>query len=55
MGKNRGHTAIQLSNLTHKQGTPWHTMVEKFNGRVPRETEITEQLMAKFYNVQSRD
>lgn len=34
-------SAVQLSDLTHRIGTPWRTIAERFNYNVPRGLEIT--------------
>ena len=33
-------SAFYLSDLTHKAGSPWHQVVERYDYRVPRNTEI---------------
>lgn len=36
-----GLSAVQLSDLTHRIGTPWRTLAERHNYNVPRGLEIT--------------
>ncbi len=35
-----GLNALQLSTLTHKEGTPWHQVLVECNGSIPRSTDI---------------
>ena len=49
-----GYTAIQLSNLTHQEGTPWHTVFLENNGRIPKGTDIPQSLMKHYFLRQSK-
>ena len=41
-----GHlTAFSLSDMTHKKGTPWHTVAVDNNFRVPFNTSIPDKLI----------
>jgi len=43
-------TATQLSNMTHEPGTPWKEVYEKYQGRIPRNTDISQELMKEWFN-----
>lgn len=43
------YTAAQLSDLTHKPGTPWHILVTRYAGRVPYETDIDKETMRSYF------
>ena len=45
------YTAVQLSNLTHKAGTPWFTTAARCNWRVPRDTEISRETMGRYFSL----
>jgi uncharacterized phage-associated protein len=40
---------IYLSNLTHKVGTPWHEIKMQNNGRIPRNTDIPNDLIKAYF------
>jgi len=42
-------SGIQLSNLTHRIGSPWHIMAKRYDFRVPRGLEIEEALIRNHY------
>ncbi len=43
------YSAIQLSNMTHEPGSPWHQLYTQYEGRIPRFTDIpTESIRAYF-------
>ena len=45
-----GHyTAVQLSNETHRAGTPWHDILTENHGEIPRRTDIPAALMEKYF------
>lgn len=44
-----GLDAIQLSNLTHKPGTPWSDTVAKYSGQLPRGIDIDDDLIKKYF------
>ncbi len=43
------YTAIQLSNLTHQDGSPWHTVYVQYHGEIPRGTDIPRGLMREYF------
>jgi uncharacterized phage-associated protein len=44
------YTAIQLSNITHEVGSPWHTMMSRFRGhRLPKNTSIPNDLIREHF------
>ena len=48
------YTAIQLSNMTHQEGTPWHTVFVEYNGEIPKGTDIPQSLMKEYFLEQSK-
>lgn len=48
-GRFKNHTAIQLSDLTHRTGTPWRDIVRRYNGLVPKDTIIPKEAMARYF------
>lgn len=45
-----GHlSAIQLSKLTHREGTPWHTIASQFDGHLPKNLVIPNALIQEHY------
>ena len=45
-----GHmTAIQLSNLTHKEGSPWHQIVQKSGGHISQGLTIPDEIISCYY------
>jgi len=46
----KDYTGIQLSNLTHTEGTPWLTIKNTFpDGKIPRGINIPNELIKKFF------
>lgn len=46
-----GHlTAEMLSNLTHEDGTPWHTMASKYNFSVPPYLDMENELVQEYFS-----
>ena len=44
-------TAIQLSNKTHKPGTPWHKVNAKYDpDPIPRGVDIPQPLMQQYFS-----
>lgn len=43
-------SAIDLSNLTHKSGTPWNQVLEQFNGKIPYNVPIDNNRIKAHYN-----
>lgn len=49
-------TAFELSDLTHRPGTPWQVTAEKFNYRVPMNHKIeTELIKSEFRDIRNRE
>jgi uncharacterized phage-associated protein len=44
-----GYDAIQLSNMTHAEGTPWRTVFDEHNGRLPKGTDIRTDLIRDYF------
>lgn len=42
----------QLSDLTHKPGTPWHTLAKRHDFRVPQGLKIEEDLIRQYYRTE---
>jgi uncharacterized phage-associated protein len=49
-----GYTAIQLSNETHRSGSPWDSVSKHYHGAIPRRTEIPARLMKKYFRTLAR-
>ncbi len=47
------YTAVQLSNKTHEEGTPWRKIAERHKFRVPKGFEISDDVMAEYFSAQS--
>lgn len=45
-------SADQLSDLTHKPGSPWHTMAKKYDFRVPQGLAIPEDIIRHHYRTE---
>ena len=43
------YSSVQLANATHAVGTPWHQVMEKYAGEIPRGTDIPDELMADHF------
>jgi len=44
-----GYSAIQLSNETHRAGSPWHTIFTQCEGNIPKRTDIPAELMRDYF------
>jgi uncharacterized phage-associated protein len=44
-----GYSAIQLSNETHRAGSPWHTIFTRYEGNIPKRTDIPAELMRDYF------
>lgn len=44
-GRYGAYTAFELSDMTHRPGTPWYQMSERHNFKVPRHLEIPDDLV----------
>lgn len=42
-------TATQLVNLSHSEGSPWHTIYKKNNGSIPRDEVISKSETKKWF------
>lgn len=42
----------QLSDLTHKPGSPWHTVAKKYDFRVPQGLKIEEDIIRHYYRTE---
>lgn len=49
-----GYTAIQLSNETHRPGSPWDTISKQYNGAIPKRTDIPSDLMKNYFRSLAR-
>jgi uncharacterized phage-associated protein len=50
-----GHyTAIQLSNETHRPGSPWDVISQKYSGEIPKRTDIPAELMTEHFRSLAR-
>ncbi|WP_299437138.1 type II toxin-antitoxin system antitoxin SocA domain-containing protein [uncultured Rhodospira sp.] len=45
-------TGGQLSDLTHKPGSPWHVMARRYDFRVPQGLRIPEDLIRDHYRTE---
>jgi uncharacterized phage-associated protein len=43
------YTAVQLSNETHRPGSPWDTVFKKYNGAIPKRTDIPPEMMKEYF------
>ena len=44
-GRYGSKSAFELSDMTHKPGTPWQLTAEKYNYRIPKHTKIPSDLI----------
>jgi uncharacterized phage-associated protein len=44
-----GLTAIQLSDLTHEFGSPWRTIAQEHNYRIPNNFEMPDDLIRNYF------
>ncbi len=49
------HTGITLSNLTHLPGTPWEQVNRKYNGRIPKCTDIPSEVIEEFFRNEAQE
>lgn len=47
--KYKNYTGFQLSDMTHKSGTPWHQMVIEKGGKIPMGLEIPSDKIKSHY------
>lgn len=43
------HSAIQLSKMTHEEGSPWDQVSKKFPGTLPQGLEIPNELIREYF------
>lgn len=43
------YTGIQLSNMTHEAGSPWDHVYRKYDGNIPKGTDIPEQEIRDYF------
>ena len=43
------YSAVQLSNATHEEGTPWHQVFEEYQGEIPRRTDIPSAIIKAYF------
>jgi uncharacterized phage-associated protein len=49
-----GYSAIQLSNETHKPGSPWDKVSKHYGGSIPRRTDIPAKVMEEYFRLLMR-
>lgn len=49
------YTAIQLSKLTHQEGTPWAQVAAKFSGDLPMGVHIPKNLIRDYFKKQAEN
>ena len=42
-------SGVHLSNMTHEPGTPWDGVYKRYNGKVPRGTDIPEEEIKSWF------
>ena len=47
--KYKNYTSFQLSDMTHRPGTPWYDLVVEHKGRVPMGLDIPTEAIKKHY------
>ncbi|MDP8218059.1 MAG: DUF4065 domain-containing protein [Candidatus Theseobacter exili] len=48
-------TPVQLSKITHQEGTPWQKVVENFDGSIPKCTSIPDELIRLFFQAKLKE
>jgi uncharacterized phage-associated protein len=43
------YSAIQLSNMTHEENSPWHQIHTQYGGRVPKGTDIPSEIIRDYF------
>ena len=49
------HDAIQLSKMTHEEGSPWAQTISKFGGRVPQNALIPNELIRECFQKKRKE
>jgi uncharacterized phage-associated protein len=44
-----GYTAAQLSNATHAAGTPWDRVFHRYQGQIPKRTDIPTEWIEDYF------
>lgn len=44
------YSAIQLSNLTHTPGSPWHQISQRYGGTIPRRVAIPNEIIQAYFS-----
>jgi uncharacterized phage-associated protein len=47
------YSAIQLSNLTHEEGSPWYQLNREYDRQIPKGTDIPRKMMRDFFRKQA--
>lgn len=53
-GRYGKHDAFYLSDLTHKQGSPWEQVARQHNFRVQHDTSIPNELIKNYYIAEAK-
>jgi uncharacterized phage-associated protein len=48
-GKYGGFSGLELSDMTHRPGTPWHTVATRYNYKVPNNLEIDDEITKSYF------
>jgi uncharacterized phage-associated protein len=48
-------SAVRLSDMTHANGSPWHTMAVRYNFKVPFHLEIPDDVMQIYFNLLAKE
>jgi len=46
------YSAVELSNQTHAEGTPWKTVIDKYKEGLPRGTDISEASIREYFEAE---
>jgi uncharacterized phage-associated protein len=49
------YSGIQLSNMTHASGTPWDRVRTKYEGRIPKGTDIPQEWIKEHFQQQANE
>jgi uncharacterized phage-associated protein len=49
-----GYSAIQLSNMTHEPGTPWHRVFLHYNKQIPKYATIPDEWIKEYFEQQRK-
>ena len=48
------YTAVQLSNLAHENGSPWDTVYKRYQGKIPKHTDIPTEEIEKYFRSKAK-